>query len=172
VLPTEFFYDTATRRQVFQPHYEIISDEGQVQIYEEVIEDPQGKITTSFTALNHVLKNNRLLPKGWRADGPYGEFTAPHGDAEHDPEYMNKSGATGADGIVYRIPLDRARGAASVSVTLNYQAIPPFYLRDRFTSASESKRKGSRISPAISTSRRVRLKVGSCRSFRRRGLGR
>jgi hypothetical protein len=133
VLPTEFFYDTATRKQVFQPHYEIISDEGQVQIYEEVIEDPQGKITTSFTALNHVLKNNRLLPKGWRIDGPYGEFTAPHGDAEHDPEYMNKSGATGADRIVYRIPLDRARGAASVRVTLNYQAIPPSYLRDRFT---------------------------------------
>ena len=73
------------------------------------------------------------MPRGWRADGPYAEFTAPHGDAEHDPEYMNKSGATGADGIVYRIPLDRARGAASVRVTLNYQAIPPFYLRDRFT---------------------------------------
>ena len=134
VLPTEFFYDPATRKQVFQPHYEVISDESQVQIYEEVIEDPQGKITTSFTALNHVLKNNRLLPKGWRADGPYAEFTAPHGDAEHDPEYVNKSGATGADGIVYRIPLnERTRTAVSVRVTLNYQAIPPFYLRDRFT---------------------------------------
>ena len=104
-----------------------------MQIYEEVIADPQGKITTSFTALNQPLKNNRLLPKGWRADGPYAEFTAPHGDAEHDPEYVNKSGATGADRIIYRIPLDRARAAASVRVTLNYQAIPPFYLRDRFT---------------------------------------
>ena len=133
VLPTEFFYDTATRKQVFQPHYEVISDESQAQIYEEVIADPEGRITTSFTALNQPLKNNRLLPKGWRADGPYAEFTAPHGDAEHDPEYVNKSGATGADRIIYRIPLDRARAAASVRVTLNYQAIPPFYLRDRFT---------------------------------------
>jgi hypothetical protein len=133
VLPTEFFYDPATRQQVFQPHYEIISDESQVQIYEEVIADPQGKITTSFTALNQPLKNNRLLPKGWRADGPYAEFTAPHGEAEHDPEYVNKSGATGADRIIYRIPLDdRTRAAVSVRVTLNYQAIPPFYLRDRF----------------------------------------
>jgi hypothetical protein len=134
VLPTEFFYDPTTRKQVFQPHYEVINDQRQVQIYEEVIEDPQGKITTSFTALNHPLKNNRLLPKGWQADGPYAEHTGPHGDAERDPEYVNKSGATGADRILYRIPLDdRTRGAVSVRVTLNYQAIPPYYLKDRFT---------------------------------------
>jgi hypothetical protein len=133
VLPTEFFYDPATGKQVFQPHYEMISDEGQVQIYEELIADAQGKITTSFVGLDHPLKNNRLLPKGWRLDGPYAEFTAPHGDAEHDPEYVNKSGATGADRIIYRIPLDaRTRGAVSVRVTLNYQAIPPYYLKDRF----------------------------------------
>ena len=134
VLPTEFFYDVATGKQVFQPHYEVISDEGQVQIYEELIADSKGKITTSFVGLDHPLKNNRLLPKGWRMDGPYGEFTAPHGDAERDPEYVNPNGATGADRIIYRIPLnDRTRNAASVRVTLNYQSIPPYYLKDRFT---------------------------------------
>ncbi len=134
VLPTEFFYDETKRKQVFQPHYEVITDEGQVQIYEEVIADPQRKITTSFVGLDQVLKNNRLLPKGWRRDGPFGEFTRPHGDAEHDPEYINKSGASGADRIVYRVPLDdRTRTAVSVRVTLNYQAIPPSYLKDRFT---------------------------------------
>jgi hypothetical protein len=134
VLPTEFFYDPATGKQVFQPHYETISEEGQVQIYEELIADVQGKITTSFVGLDRPLKSNRLLPKGWRSDGPYAEFTAPHGDAERDPEYVNKSGATGADRIIYRIPLDaRTRTAVYVRVTLNYQAIPPYYLKDRFT---------------------------------------
>ena len=134
VLPTEFFYDPATGKQVFQPHYEVITDESQVQIYEELIADAQGKITTSFVGLDHPLKNNRLLPKGWRRDGPYAEFTAPHGDAEHDPEYISTSGATGADRIIYRIPLNaRTRTAVSVRVTLNYQAIPPYYLKDRFT---------------------------------------
>ncbi len=134
VLPTEFFYDPAKRIQVFQPHYQLISDEGQVQIYEELIADTEGKITTSFVGLDQVLKNNRLLPKGWRADGPFGEFTRPHGDAERDPEYINKTGATGADRITYRIPLDeRTRTAVSVRVTLNYQAIPPYYLKERFT---------------------------------------
>ncbi|MEK6333982.1 MAG: cytochrome P460 family protein [Acidobacteriota bacterium] len=134
VLVTEFFFDPLTRKEVFQPHYALINDQGQVQIYEEVIEDPQGKITTSFTALDHPLKNNRLLPKGWRVDGPYSEHTGPHGDAERDPEYVNKSGASGADRIIYRVPLDEStRRAVSVRVTFNYQAIPPYYLKDRFT---------------------------------------
>jgi len=134
VLATEFFYDPATRQRAFQPHYEQITDERQVQIYEEVVADPQGAITTSFVALNEVLKSNRLLPKGWRSDGPFGSVTGPRGGAERDPDYSGATGASGADRIVYRIPLDaRTRAAASVRVTLSYQAIPPSFLKDRFT---------------------------------------
>jgi hypothetical protein len=134
VLPTEFFYDPATRKQVFQPHYETITDESQVQIYEELIADPQGKITTSFVGLDQVLKNNRLLPKGWRADGPFAEFTRPHGDAERDPDYINQPGSSGSDKIIYRVSLnERTRNAVSVRVVLYYQSIPPYYLKDRFT---------------------------------------
>jgi hypothetical protein len=134
VLPTEFFFDPATRKQVYQPHYEIISGEDQAQIYEELIEDTEGKITTSFVGLDHPIKNNRLQPKGWRADGPYAEFTGPHGEAEHDPDYDGKLGASGVDKLTYRIPLnDRTRGIVSVRVVLNYQSIPPYYLKQRFT---------------------------------------
>ncbi len=134
ILPTEFFFDPATRKQVWQPHHETISDEGQVQIYEEIVADVKGKITTSFVGLDKVLKSNRLLARGWRENGPFAEFTRPHGEAERDPEYINSAGATGADKITYRIPLnERTAGIVSVRVTMNYQAIPPYYLRDRFT---------------------------------------
>lgn len=134
VLPTEFFFDPVTRKQVWQPHHQTITDESQAQIYEELIADTEGKITTSFVGLDHPLKNNRFLPKGWRADGPMAEFTGPHGGAERDPDYNGKSGATGADNLTYRIPLDeRTRGIVAVRVTLNYQAIPPYYLKQRFT---------------------------------------
>jgi hypothetical protein len=133
VLPTEFFFDPVTRKQVFQPHYQTINDESQVQIYEEIIADTEGKITTSFVGLDQPLKNNRLLPKGWRNDGPLAEFTGPHGDAERDPDYDGKSGASGADNLLYRIPLnDRTRSIVAVRVTLNYQSIPPYYLKQRF----------------------------------------
>ena len=122
ILPTEFFYDPASRKQVWQPHYETISNDGQVQIYEEIIADSQGKITTSFVGLDKVLKSNRLLPKGWRTNADLSpRYTRPHGDAEHDPEYINNAGATGADKITYSIPLtDRTRAIVSVRATLNY----------------------------------------------------
>src|SRR2546428_157213 len=105
VMPTEFFYDPITRKQVFQPHYQIISDENNAQIYEELIAVTEGKITTSFIGLDRPVKNNRLLPKGWRADGPFAEFTRPHGDAERDADYLNGSAAPGVDRIIFRIPI-------------------------------------------------------------------
>ncbi|MBC7912461.1 MAG: hypothetical protein H7Y30_18285, partial [Pyrinomonadaceae bacterium] len=136
VLPTEFFYDPQTRRQIFQPHHEMITDESQAQIYEELMADTSGKITTSFVALDKHIKSNRLLPKGWRPDGPFAEFTSPHGEAEHDPEYVTKNpaGSPGSDTIIYRIPLnEKTRGAKSVRAVLYYQAIPPYYLKERFS---------------------------------------
>ena len=133
VLPTEFFYDAATGKQVFQPHHRVITDESQVQIYEELMANAGGKITTSFISNDHPIKNNRLLPKGWRPDGPFASVTGPHGAAEQDPEYINKSGSSGSDTITYRIPMnERTRGAVAVIAVLYYQSIPPYYLKERF----------------------------------------
>lgn len=145
VLPTEFFFDPVTKKQVFQPHYEIVTDETQAQIYEELVADTEGKITTSFVGLDHPLKNNRFLPKGWRADGPLAQFTGPHGDAERDPDYDGRKGALGMDRLIYRIPLnDRTRAVVAVRAVLNYQAIPPYYLKQRFSigRGPETKRLG------------------------------
>src|SRR6185436_13405923 len=123
----------ATRKQVFQPHFQVITNETQAQIYEEIVADTEGKITTSFVGLDHPLKNNRFLPKGWRSDGPLAEFTTPHGEAENDPDYDGKSGAPGADTLRYRIPFNaRSESIVAVRVTLNYQSIPPYYLKQRF----------------------------------------
>jgi hypothetical protein len=134
VLSTEFFYDEKTRKQVFQPHHEVITSEDQVQIYEELMADTEGRITTSFVGLDHHIKNNRLLPKGWRTDGPLASVTGPHGEAEKDPEYVNQIGSSGADTIKYRIALnDKTRRAVAVIAVLYYQSIPPYYLKQRFT---------------------------------------
>ncbi len=35
--------------------------------------------------------------------------------------------------MLYRVPLSVVPGAASIRVTLHYQTIPPYYLRDRFS---------------------------------------
>ena len=134
VLATEFFYDPVTRKQVFQPHHSVITNETQVQIYEELIVNTEGRITTSFVGLDHPVKNNRLLPKGWRLDGPFANVTGPHGEAEKDADYVNKAGSSGADTITYRIAInEKTRDAVAVIAVLYYQSIPPYYLKERFT---------------------------------------
>jgi hypothetical protein len=134
VLPTEFFYDAKTRKQVFQPHHSVITDESQVQIYEELMANSEGRIATSFVGNDHPIKNNRILPKGWRRDGPLANVTGPHGGAEQDPEYISQSGSSGSDTTAYRIRLnERTRNAVAVMAVLYYQSIPPYYLKERFT---------------------------------------
>ena len=134
-LVTEFF---APNQQAYQPHYNQanpITRDDQVQIYEELALNPEGQLTTSFLALDQIVKNNRLLPQGWSVNGPSAEFTQPEG-VNGDPNYSDGSGSS----IVrYAIPLSsQLASAASVVATLYYQSIPPYYLRQRGESASGS----------------------------------
>jgi hypothetical protein len=81
---------------------------------------------------------------GWTKDGPAprslnGEFlhsTFPEGDAAGDPAYQNGSGTSV---VRYEIPLSTLTKAAvsklAVKATLYYQAIPPYYLTQRFEQA-------------------------------------
>lgn len=134
-LVTEFF---APNQQTYQPHYNQanpITRDDQVQIYEELALNPEGEITTSFLNIDQVIKNNRLLPMGWSANGPSAEFTEPVG-VNGDPNYSDGSGSS----IVrYAIPMSsELANAARVVATLYYQSIPPYYLRQRGESASGS----------------------------------
>jgi hypothetical protein len=124
-LASEFWTDNA-----YQPHYASITDQGQVQIYEEVAADSAGDITSSFLALRKVLKDNRLLPRGWSPDGPDAAITGAAGRAADDPAYRDGSGA---DRVRYvaELPAGTA-GRITARATLYYQAIPPHYLNQRF----------------------------------------
>lgn len=139
-LPTEYFeVDPGTGEQRYQPHHQTITRPDQVQIYEEIVQDPQGKITSSFLNLAHVVKDNRLLPLGWTPQGPPGftlpETTAPEGSAAEDADFTDGSGS---DTLVYDVPLPAGfQPGGRVLATLYYQATPPSYLRDRFTTVPE-----------------------------------
>jgi hypothetical protein len=138
-LPSEFFRPV-DGKQAYQPHHEVITSQSQVQIYEELIQDCQGKFTTSFLSLCTEVKDNRLQPRGWKKDGPWAKETGPHGDATRDCAYtVNPACPTygqpsaGADRLVYRVPRGELAGTpARVLVTMYYQSLPPYYLADRF----------------------------------------
>jgi hypothetical protein len=136
ILPTEFLERDANGKQQYQPHYQVISEESQVQIYEELVKNPEGQFTTSFLALADKIKQNRLQPRNWRASGPHGDVTKPVGEAANDDDYKN---GCGCDTILYRIPLnDKTRNAATAKASIYYQTTPPYYLRQRFTDSTMS----------------------------------
>ncbi|WP_394825819.1 hypothetical protein [Pendulispora albinea] len=126
----------------YEPHHQLITREDQAQIYEERTADSDGKLTTSFLGIYDSVKDNRLLPAGWRSNfgptlenGEVPDGLEPHG-IEGDPDYpMDGSAACGCDVITYRVPLAAAAGHARVRAKLHYQAIPPYFLRDRFSVA-------------------------------------
>ncbi|GIW07115.1 MAG: hypothetical protein KatS3mg060_1920 [Dehalococcoidia bacterium] len=124
-LATEFATDT------WQPHYQRITQQDHVQIYEERTLDDQFRLTTSFLARFYNVKDNRLLPKGWKNDTPGTEFMQPE-EVFGDERYFDGSGS---DEVVYVVPREVAAQAGSVRVVLHYQSIPPYYLRDRFRTA-------------------------------------
>lgn len=141
-LPSEFFGDNdSSHPQAFQPHHDVITSPRQVQIYETLLRNAGGRLTTSFVHGSDVAKDNRLLPRGWKKDGPgpalHGEFlraTYPDAATQEDPRYADGSGS---DEVTYRVKLPRGVDPERVSVaaTLYYQAIPPYFLRQLFETA-------------------------------------
>jgi hypothetical protein len=128
-----------------QPHYQTITAGDQVQIYQELIRDSDGRLTTSFLRRFATVKDNRVRPKGYdpqfyaRSSSPYiQELAVLHGAEASDPSYFDPR-RTGSDEVEYRLALepDVLARAASVEATLYYQSIPPFFLQDRFSDASQ-----------------------------------
>jgi hypothetical protein len=129
----------------YGPEHPTITSSKEVQIYEELIKDSEGNFTTSFIRRDAIVKENRLLPKGWTKEGPApvsfnGEFlhsTFPEGDAAKDPSYTNGSGTSR---VRYAVPFSELpkgidRSKLTVKATLYYQSIPPYYLMQRFEQA-------------------------------------
>src|SRR5262249_4268488 len=133
-LMTEFFSPT---QQIYQPHFwagsggnpgNPITSDQQVQIYEELVRDPQGQFTTSFLSLDDKVKDNRIQPQGWSSSGPQGDITKSEG-TDSDPNYQS---GCGCSVVRYQLPLTGTLASATaVQATLYYQSIPPYYLRQR-----------------------------------------
>jgi len=141
-LVSEFFgADPEGKGQVSQRHHGVIDSPDQVQIYETLLHSDKHRYTTSFIHGSEVVKDNRLLPRGWKAEGPgpglRGEFlqaTHPGPVAQGDPRYHDGSGS---DELTYRVLLPEGvdRERLQVKVTLYYQAIPPYFLQSLFETA-------------------------------------
>jgi hypothetical protein len=104
--------DSAT----YEPHYDEITSADQVQIYEPILGDLNGKPTTGLLTATQYLKDNRLLPRGFdKATAPAEIAVA--GGARQDADF-----GSGGDRVRYRVPVTGA-GPYRVDVELRYQSI-------------------------------------------------
>jgi hypothetical protein len=101
----------------FEPHYTEITRPDQVQIYEDVMEGADGKVTTGLLSALRFVKDNRLLPRGFDKRSATPDI-AVHGEAENDPDF-----AAGNDMIRYSMSTGGEQGPFTVEVEVWYQPI-------------------------------------------------
>jgi hypothetical protein len=101
----------------FEPHYTTISTEDQVQIYEDIMVDFRGDVTTGLLQGLEYVKDNRLLPQGFDKRTA-SDHVAVKGAAVQDPDFVG-----GGDTTEFLVPLAADRGPVVVEATLWYQPI-------------------------------------------------
>lgn len=109
--------DNDTDATKFEPHYAEITQADQVQVYESMMVDPVGRVTTGLLSGARYVKDNRLLPRGMIKSTMTAEV-AVHGAAAQDADFGD-----GRDRVTYRVPLNGAQGPLTVTAELWYQPI-------------------------------------------------
>jgi hypothetical protein len=101
----------------YEPHFREITSPDQVEIYETILKDPQGHVTTGLiTAIGH-LKDNRLLPAGFDKSSASKDIQVV-GDAADDPNFTDKGNL-----VRYSVSVDPAVGPVHIEAELWYEPI-------------------------------------------------
>ncbi len=103
--------------RTFEPHHLEIRSADQVQIYESILGDANGAVTTGLLSGVRYLKDNRLLPRGFDKRTAEPDI-AVIGQAVEDENFTG-----GGDRVRYAVPVGAAPGPFRVEVELLYQPI-------------------------------------------------
>jgi hypothetical protein len=101
----------------YEPHYTEITRPDEVQIYEAIMVDSEGSVTTGLVSGLRFVKDNRILPRGFDK-GTADDDVAVRGQALEDPDFTGEG-----DRVRYDVDVSSARGPFHVSAELWYQPI-------------------------------------------------
>lgn len=101
----------------FEKHHEQINRQDQVQIYEAIMADIKGNVTTGLIEATEFIKDNRILPMGFNK-ATASEDIMVQGRAGNDRDF---SGAK--DTVHYHVQIDRNQGPFTIQAELMYQPI-------------------------------------------------
>lgn len=121
---------------LWEPHHDVITATDQVQIYEMVMGDVNGDITTVLERAKAPLKDDRLAPAGFTTDHFAYDTTQIVGVPASDVDFnMDENGVegSGSDIIHYHVPMDGYGGLVHITTKVWYQSAPPRSMVDMFT---------------------------------------
>jgi hypothetical protein len=102
----------------FEPHYDRITEPDQVQVYEAVMADDSGAVTTGLMSAHRWVKENRLLPRGFGESAAVDGRVAVVGSATIDDDF-----APGGDRVGYSVAMPDSPGPLTVTAELWFQPI-------------------------------------------------
>lgn len=143
--------DNDTDAARFEPHYTEIRDAGQVQIYEAIMADSKGGVTTGLLHAVRYLKDNRMLPRGFDKKTANADI-AVAGEALADADFVD-----GSDRIRYSIDLGNAKGPFHMEARLCYQPISHRWAKNLESYDAEESRRFVRYYKAASSASMVVL---------------
>lgn len=109
--------DNDQRNGAYEPHHREITSPEQVQIYEPILVDVDGNVTTGLLMALNYVKDNRIPPKGFDVSSVEDRI-AVRGEAASDADFRG-----GSDVVRYRVSSQGAMGPFAVEVGLWYQPI-------------------------------------------------
>ncbi len=132
-------YNLINEDESFETHYDVISNESQVQIYEMVMGNVNLEPTTILERAYVQLKDNRIPPSGFTSSHISYDTVQVVGDALSDNDFNKENGneGTGKDIVHYHIPVSDVDNSLSVKAIVHYQTVNDKWLSNMFTYSSD-----------------------------------
>ncbi len=118
--------DADNNGNTFEPHYDRITAENQVQVYEAIMGNNQGEVTYTLLRGKEYLKDNRILPTGFE------KTNAPTDVRVVGSAYSDSNFVGGSDQISYQIG-GQPLGNYMVKAELIYQTLSHAFAEDLFS---------------------------------------
>ncbi len=133
-------YEVIGHDALWEPHYDVIKDAGQAQIYEMVMGDVNGDKTTVLERAASKLKDNRLVPELFTTshntyDTSY-IANVPASDIDFNHDDLGVEGS-GSDVVHYHVPMNGYLGHVNVQARVWYQSSPPKWMEEMFSYNSD-----------------------------------
>lgn len=127
-------YTLADIDSPYEPHYQMINQSDEVQVYEQIMGDVNGNKTAVLLSSVENLKDNRLVPVGFSTSHSAYDTVAIRGAAVSDPDFNHEAGVegSGSDRIQYHAALNGYTGLLYARARVRYQSVTPEFVANIF----------------------------------------